>query len=78
MTSENERRQFVSSSLCEKLGTAKAHDVSQRMRQLARLLTELRTLPASRLPRCSLEEYLRSERFDDVVAAVEEPVLLRR
>ena len=58
------------SSLCEKLGTAKAHDISQRMRQLARLLTELRTLPASRLPRCSLEEYLRPERFDDVVAAV--------
>ena len=58
------------SSLCEKLGTAKAHDISQRMRHLAHLPTELRTLPASRLPRCSLEEYLKPERFDHVVAAV--------
>ena len=58
------------SSLCEKLGTAKAHDISQRMRHLAHLPTELRTLPASRLPRCPLEEYLKPERFDHVVAAV--------
>ena len=58
------------SSLCEKLGTAKAHDISQRMRHLAHLPTELRTLPASRLPRCSLEEYLKPERFDHVEAAV--------
>ena len=55
--------------LLKKLGRAKALDISQRMRQLGRLLLKLVHIDSTKN---SLEDFISGESFDTVVKATED------